>query len=543
MSKIIELGKIKNNQNKELPQVVDRDVVLASAPVIPKPEINKVKPKRRIRWRLILILLMVLCFLGAFATIAAFGFNFKTLQETKKIFDDSTCTGKICEDYKEVKIDDSTCVGILCNNNKYNLPKTNGRTNVLFTGVDTRESGNKTFLTDTIILMSYDYESGNAYMISFPRDIVLTYENYSGITVKTKINEMYFNGGGSDDHHQEGMLTLQKAVEEITGLTVHYNAMITLRGFVDLIDKLGGIDLDIKETTTDVYPLVELPKAFANSKCKSIVYVEDGNYCLWTLNAGINHLDGQTALLYARSRKYSSDWVRAGRQQEVINAARTKITSSSTLSNPQNLFDIIQTLKDNIKISNYTLNDILAALDLKESVKNTIQVVLDPSFGDGKLIGSGPSGTYLGSHQVFLNSTFEPIQEYLQYIYSNPISYKEKPNIYLYSDVATSLWKKDYIEEIGDDSNYPGTIISYVPVINSQTLFGLPKVEVANSSSSTKISTSTDKNAYTVYIIDYTGGKKNGSLEKLKAAYPEFKLISGNKPLNEEDFAIIISKN
>lgn len=547
MSKIINISNLEN----QLPSSVKQDAVSFSA--LNSRNLNSrvtiSSPPKKSRWVLISLLITVVIVLVGFILLSFFDFNFKVFENTVDIFDNNTCTGKICQEYQDVSLDTSKCVGVFCNNSVNNLPKTNNRTNILLSGIDTREKGSSTYLTDTIMLLSYDHTSGILYSISFPRDIVVTYENYYEQIVSSKINEVYYNGGAIEDHHEEGILTLQKKIEEITGLSIHYNSMITLRGFTDLIDILGGVDVNLAEEVTDVYPLSELPTDYAKKNCVSIQFVEDGQYCLWRLPSGQNHLDGQTALVYARSRKYSSDWVRAARQQDVINSIRAKISSSTTLSNPQKLGEIVNTLKDNIKVSKYTTNDILAALDLKDKYKKNIQIVLDPKFGGGNLIGSGPSGTYFGSHQVIFDKTYKSIQKYLGYIYNNSAFYTDKPNIFIYSDIAVSNLKNDYSVILAEESNYPGATVSYLPITNAVSTFKFLTPTISSSSLSTSSTTAKvgeeTKINYKVYLYDYSGNQKKASIDYILNKFPEITLINNDgksSALNGEDFAIIIKK-
>jgi len=551
MSRIINLGKLDTNLKPDTKLQLQNVILSRTKSRNITTEINSInfQPKKKSKWKLIAILTLIVFSLCSFIAITIFGFNFQSFRDKLSIFESSTCTGKICNEFENIKLDNSVCVGVFCSNGKFNLPKTNNRTNILITGIDTREKGSSTFLTDTIMVLSYDHKTGFVYMISFPRDIVVTYENYYGELVKSKINELYYSGGAIEDHHEEGVLTLQKELEKITGLTIHYNAMITLKGFVDLIDKLGGVDITLTEDVSDVYPISELTEVYKKSKCVATVFVEDGQYCQWVLKAGKNHLDGQSALVYARSRKYSSDWVRAARQQEVISAVRAKITSSSTLSNPQKLFDIVATLKDNIKTSKYGVNDLLAALDLKDSIKNIVQLVLDPTFGNGELIGSGPVGTGLGSHQIILDSTYKKIKEYLALISTNPEIFVDKPNIFVYSDIGLDKINRNYYAELADERKFPGAIVSYIPVVDSYDTFNIPS---PTGSVTTSVATSKNLSAssnqifkYKIYLIDYSKGLKSISINKIKQLYPEIEILTTNssKALNSEDFAIVIAED
>jgi len=97
----------------------------------------------------------------------------------------------------------------------------------------------------------------------------------------------------------------------VTGLYPEKYVVIDMKSFEDLVDALGGIDVQVKKDLYDsMYP--------------------GPNYTYETLNikAGNHHFDGVTALKYARSRKSTTDFDRAARQQEIIESLKTKILST-----------------------------------------------------------------------------------------------------------------------------------------------------------------------------------------------------------------------
>jgi LCP family protein required for cell wall assembly len=104
---------------------------------------------------------------------------------------------------------------------------------------------------------------------------------------------------------QPGIEATRDAAEGILGLTIQYYVLIDMQGFADLIDALGGIDIEVAE---------RLPYGSNNyddgSPAPPAGYIE----------AGPQHMDGQTALWYARSRYGSNDYQRMDRQRQVQEA-------------------------------------------------------------------------------------------------------------------------------------------------------------------------------------------------------------------------------
>ncbi len=149
--------------------------------------------------------------------------------------------------------------------------------------------GHNANLVDTIMLASANPESQKIHLISLPRDLY-----HKG----RKINELY-NAYGIDE--------VKKAVYEITGIYPDKHVLFGLDSFVDFIDMLEGVDINVEKPLQDM----EYPGP-------------DFSYSTVSFNAGIQNMDGQTALKYARSRKSTSDFDRSLRQQQIISAVKEK---------------------------------------------------------------------------------------------------------------------------------------------------------------------------------------------------------------------------
>ncbi|MBI4235454.1 LCP family protein [Candidatus Peregrinibacteria bacterium] len=145
-------------------------------------------------------------------------------------------------------------------------------------------------LLDTMIVAHIDENRGDVRMISIPRDLF-----YNG----RKINSFAF---------YYGMPELVKILGNITGYQVDKYILIDMYAFIDVVDLIGGVDITLKEAVVDPFY-----KTVDNGVAGTLHY-EPGDY----------HLGGKEALRLARSRKTSSDFKRAERQQMIIEAIQTK---------------------------------------------------------------------------------------------------------------------------------------------------------------------------------------------------------------------------
>jgi LCP family protein required for cell wall assembly len=154
-----------------------------------------------------------------------------------------------------------------------------------------------------MIVATVDPETKTAAMLSIPRDLWVSIPSYA----EGRINTAHFLGD-RDDYPGGGPALAKKTVQYALGIPIHYYVRINFEGFEKLVDAIGGISIDVKEAIHDEeYP--------------------DGNYGYMTVDipAGLQHMDGKTALQYARVRHGGSDFLRARRQQEVLKAIRDKV--------------------------------------------------------------------------------------------------------------------------------------------------------------------------------------------------------------------------
>jgi LCP family protein required for cell wall assembly len=210
------------------------------------------------------------------------------------------------------------------------------RVNILLLGIDSRPTRDHA-LADTIIVASIDPVGKTLSMLSIPRDLV-DIPLPGGGTYSGKINSLpAFVNGHPDEPafayaHGSGTLALQDAVGELLGIPMHYYAKVDLPGFIDLIDSLGGVD-------------VEVPKAL-----EAPDYRDFGVHG-FSVDAGVHHFDGKEALAYARIRQASgeSDLTRATRQQQVLVAVRDTALEGGAIGLLGRLDGLLSALEGSIR--------------------------------------------------------------------------------------------------------------------------------------------------------------------------------------------------
>ncbi len=324
-------------------------------------------------------------------------------------------------------------------------------TNVLVIGIDTRD-GSQLLNTDSIILVSYNHETSKVVMTSLPRDLHVQVN--PEVFWFNRINSVYatFESKGEG----LGLERLKDVVTEVTGQEIQYHAMINYHGFVELIDALGGIDVNVENSFTDY------------------MYPSEPGYKTVSFTEGPQHMDGSTALEYARSRHSmhngeGSDFARARRQQNVISAVTGKVMDGSLLD-PKALMNLFNVVQDNIQISEFTITDIEAGITILGNFKEDGEInsfVLDPNAGAGKLITSKNvvnTGAYAIGPILGLGN-YTNIQEYIDYILEDPSLYEENPIIKIYNTglgyAESSQYYYDMVEQFPYlKIGYMGTLYS-----------------------------------------------------------------------------------
>jgi LCP family protein required for cell wall assembly len=258
-----------------------------------------------------------------------------------------------------------------------------GRTNFLLLGKDANDGGSSR--TDTIMVASYFYETGKITTMNIPRDL-LVYDGFGSY----KINGMYTFAEQRNEGSGEQFLTdfLSKELD----LPIHYWMSVDFNSVEQIVDTLGGIEVQVDNAFTDYqYPN------------KNFGYMSPAP----TFKEGLQTMDGETALIYARSRKADNpeeagDFARSRRQSIIMEAILNKLKSKGVLGNAKSIgsfYDIVdQYVRSNLKLSEIV--SLGQALKDNENQEFNRLILED---GDG-LMCPGTIGDF-GSHFIYCDGT------------------------------------------------------------------------------------------------------------------------------------------
>ena len=176
------------------------------------------------------------------------------------------------------------------------------RTNILVMGIDRRPGESFISRTDSMMLISTDPQGEQISILSIPRDLYVIIPGYGRDRINTAF--VYGSAGGSP---ASGAALAMSTVEYNLGVPVDHYVLVDFSAVTKTIDTLGGIDIIVPFDINDpTYPDMD--------------YGFDPLF----IPAGLQHMDGQTALKYARTRHVDNDFGRASRQQQVLLSARDK---------------------------------------------------------------------------------------------------------------------------------------------------------------------------------------------------------------------------
>lgn len=203
------------------------------------------------------------------------------------------------------------------------------RITILLLGVDQRPDDPSPPRTDNIIVLTVEPETNQVGMISLPRDLFVPIPEffYSG-----KINTAY-TIGEINKYPGGGGALAKKTVSEFLGYPIDHYVTINFDGFVQAIDAIGGIDVVVPKTIHDEeYPTI------------------DYGYQTFHIDAGPQHLDGETALKYVRTRHGpgNDDFQRSQRQQQVLVAIKDKLVENKLLT-PVRLLELLRVVSNSVE--------------------------------------------------------------------------------------------------------------------------------------------------------------------------------------------------
>lgn len=229
----------------------------------------------------------------------------------------------------------------------------NGRTNILLYGTSGYDmkgtEGDYTHdgaaLTDSIMVVSLDQETGDMAMVSLPRDLYAR----PTCTATGKVNEVYwcatfnYQEPLTAEQEAEGANALQAKIKEILGIDTQYYMHVNWGALVEIVDALGGIDVTLDED------------------------INDYNYTKAVYQAGVEyHLDGEDALALSRARHgtENGDFSRGNSQQKILTAIKNRVVEKGL--GLGEALAMINAVGDNIR-SNFDMDAIKTGMHLLET--------------------------------------------------------------------------------------------------------------------------------------------------------------------------------
>ncbi len=370
------------------------------------------------------------------------------------------------------------------------------RINILLLGVGGgRHDGAQ--LADTIMLVSLKPSTKEAALISLPRDMVAPNpfsSNWRKINSINALAEARDSGSGGE--------ISTEVIGSILDTDIEYYLRLDFNGFVNIVDELGGIEVDVERTLSDpFYPIEgeeDNPDYYARFQH---LYIEEG----------LQKMDGSLALKYVRSRHASgiegSDFARGRRQQRVLDAIRKKLLSLDMVLKPASLTRVVSELDNSIS-TNLNIWEMYRVWDKFKDIKqdNISNHVFDDGPNGLLTASRGYNGAFILLPRT---SNFQEIQNYVNTIFGEEDLVKKEGQ-----DISKEEDEKKEAEEVSFD------LETNVVVINGTWTTGLAASTADNLKRAgfyiANISNAPQRDWEESLIYDLTYGRNNEELDKLK---------------------------
>ncbi len=281
-------------------------------------------------------------------------------------------------------------------------------------------------LTDTILLASIDPINDSSVLLSIPRDL---WVNIPGVGYD-KINAAYPDGLAASrsktalGQKSDGLTLLDKTLQPVLdGVPIHYHVLLNFEAFKQTVDALGGVTVNVPETLYD-------PTIAWENHNNPVIAVK-----------GVQHMDGDQALLYARSRETSSDFARGERQRLLISAIKQKALSAGTFANPLKISGLLSSLGNNV-FTDFSSTDVRCLYHQLSTIPSSSIKSLDMVTPPNQLLTTGTE--FRGSSAT---SAVEPlagvgnysaIHVFLRSRLPDPYIKKENAPIAIYNATGTA---------------------------------------------------------------------------------------------------------
>ena len=391
----------------------------------------------------------------------------------------------------------------------------NGRSNFLILGTSEDDPGHDgSNLTDTIMVVSINQTTKDAFTFSIPRDLRVEYgqacaEGYSG-----KINS-YFSciDEGTDDSAEQARLTgMQAFVSEIIGMDIQYGVHVNYTVMRDVVNAIGGnitVNIESRDPNGQMDSNFDW-KCGANYAKRKQVCPPNGHFIDYPNGPAV--LDAEHALYLAQARGDAaptygfeqSNFDRERNQQKILVAIREKALASGTLTNISSVTGLVDALGDNLR-TNIATKEIRTLADLAKDIPTDKIVSIDLNK-EGEAIFTGAAQPVAGDFE------FDDLRAYLNKVITAEPFVKEEPHVTVLNGSGTAGMAQTEADKLSNK----GFLVD----------------DVDNAPEGTYP-------AYTVYQID---SKKPLTAAKLKSLY-NVTLLTSAPPVSvvgDTDFLIII---
>lgn len=231
-----------------------------------------------------------------------------------------------------------------------------GFTNILLMGQGDANHDGKD-LTDTIIVASLDPgDTKSTVLLSFPRDLyLLRTEKMGAGRINTFYRDYkgylkYSEGFGEEEAAIEALKEIGAEIGRHLELPIHAVVKVDFTAFVQAVDAVEGVDIEVPYDIADE----EYPD-------------ENFGFEPFIISQGMQHLDGETALKYARSRHTTSDFDRSARQQQLLRALAAKAKAEGLHKNPNKVIEFLKIFRENVQTT-LSLREIVGLADLAQKM-------------------------------------------------------------------------------------------------------------------------------------------------------------------------------
>jgi len=365
------------------------------------------------------------------------------------------------------------------------------RINILLLGMGGK-GHDGAYLTDTMILASIQPSTKKISLISIPRDLVVPY----GSGPWQKINSI---NAYAEQKGEDGGAATAQAVSELFEIPIPYYVRADFDGFVNIIDELGGVTIDVDNTLDDyAYPIdgqEDNPNYYAR-------------YEHLHIDKGIQTMNGTLALKYARSRHgingEGSDFARSKRQKKILAAVKNGLLDKGNLLRPGMLTRILGQLQQHIS-TNVSIWEGMKLWTIAKEISDSN--LISKGFDDGPtnflVAARGTNGAFI---LVPKTGNFNAMKSFVQGIFGS-------------TTVATLTTSPNINSIPGVQTSSPA--IATVQVKNGTMINGLASKAATSLRSADfnviKVGNASERDFASSTIYDLTYGEKDSALDTLKA--------------------------